>query len=285
MKKLFVLFLLVSLVPFTVGCSLWGGDDEAVTYPTFLTATVMVPAAGVANLRGVSYADFSMYKLTLNGIVLAVDEAASVFTTDPVKLVFKALATQAQVDSVQKSTVPFTAVLSNGTGTTTTLTINPSANTGVLVVEVNTAGVVTGLTVGGVDVSEYVGVGTFTVSAKFGATDLGTSATTNVTVVNTLTPTFIVELPDAITVTNGELPAGNGLSITTKNAAGVTVAITAADFTIAQGDAANRITVTVKAQAEPKALNNGTTYSVKINNLKNAGKVVVPATFYFKVTL
>lgn len=285
MKKLFVLFLLVALVPFTVGCSLWGSDDDDnVGYPTFLTATVKVPAAGVANLRAASYADFSSYTLTLNGIVLSVDEASSVFTTDPVTLVFKALATQAQINSVQSSTVPFTAVLSNGAGSSTTLTINPSGATGAVSITVNATGDVTSILVGTTDVINYVGEGTFTItSVKLGEEVLPTTSTATPATAASLLPVFTVTLPANIDAT-ADLVAVNGLNVTATNAAGNAVVLAATDFTVAQA-AANSFTVTVKPLAEPKVLTNGTTYKVTIKNLKNDGKVVVPTTYYFKVVL
>jgi hypothetical protein len=59
MRKLFVIFLLVALVPFSVGCDIVDGDDDnPVTGPTSSTVTlnpsVTVPSTFAANMRAVA---------------------------------------------------------------------------------------------------------------------------------------------------------------------------------------------------------------------------------------
>ncbi|NLF95688.1 MAG: hypothetical protein GX569_03055 [Candidatus Riflebacteria bacterium] len=73
MKKLFVLFLMVALVPFAVGC--FGGDsnDDAIVYPPDLQVTV--DGLNNASLRAITYAGWTV-KLAYgaNEVVLAAKE-------------------------------------------------------------------------------------------------------------------------------------------------------------------------------------------------------------------
>jgi len=129
MKKLFVLFLLVALVPFSVGCSLWGGDDDAVTYPPILTAKVVVPAAGLS-LRGASVAgtDYSAYTITLNGVTLPATSYEVVSGSSNVEITFSSIVSQADKDSVEKATLPVTVVIT-GNGKTVYAVVESAAKT------------------------------------------------------------------------------------------------------------------------------------------------------------
>lgn len=111
MKKLFVLFLLVALVPFTVGCSLWGSDDDNAVYtPGFVTSKVVVPAAGL-NLRAAVSNNFSLYTLTLNS-GLTLRYVSHVTVGGNVEITFSGEATSAQLAALGTGTVM--AVLNNG---------------------------------------------------------------------------------------------------------------------------------------------------------------------------
>jgi len=92
MKKLFVLFLLVALVPFSVGCSLWGGDDDAVTYPP-VAKLVITPAAGIPNLLAAVPAEGDTYYgwyAMLNGVKLPITDVSD---TVPPVLTFSVMLT------------------------------------------------------------------------------------------------------------------------------------------------------------------------------------------------
>lgn len=76
MKKLFVLFLLAALVPFTVGCGLFGDNDDTTPVNlTRLSASATLPvSAATANLRGsVAARLFAGFKMTINGVELVAE--------------------------------------------------------------------------------------------------------------------------------------------------------------------------------------------------------------------
>lgn len=113
MKKLFVLFLLVALVPFTVGCGLFGDNDDTSPVPnlTNLKASVVVPAAAVPpSIRAARVSPavkFANYKITIGGyelVVIAEDKQANgdyileFQTATPI--------TVAQANEVKKTSVP-----------------------------------------------------------------------------------------------------------------------------------------------------------------------------------
>lgn len=124
MKKLFVLFLLVALVPFTIGCGLFGDNDDTSPVPnlTNLATTITVPAAAVAPLKAsilgarVSPAiDFAGFSITIGGYTLVViaedkqsngDYVLEFQTTSPI--------TVAQANELKKASVP--VVIKNAAG-------------------------------------------------------------------------------------------------------------------------------------------------------------------------
>ena len=282
MKKLFVLFLLVALVPFTVGCSLWGGDDEPVTYPPILTAKVIVPAAGLslrAAAADVAGTNWAGYKISLNGVELPAILWEAV--AGGVELTFQDMVSQAQKDAVEKATAPIVVVLTGET-LVSTFTINPTGLTGALVITVNAAGAVTAVTIGGTAVdAEYIGKETFVITTvKVGETTIGKVSTTPA-VVTTLLPTFAVTFDEAV----GDFNAATFV-VTAKSVNGAAAQELAASmFTVTAGADANSINVAVK-QSTVNQLVDGKTYQVNIVTAKNAaGNVVVPATYYFMVTL
>lgn len=290
MKKLFVLFLLVALVPFTVGCSLWGHDEDLDVLPVTITAKAVVPAAGLSALRAAAVSvvgtAYENYTLTVGTQVLNAYMYETVGTN--VEITFRAEVTSAQKAAFEAQTGVVNVTLSDGVKTETASVNMTTAGTITVTVTVdavtgNTE--ISGVAVNGTAVADenIATGGTYSItSVTVGGNTLGSTAATYATA-TVLFPAFTVTFPDAVTA--ADVTVANGLSITTKNAAGVTVAIAADDFTVAQGTA-NTIIVTVKDQAEPKRLNNGTVYSVTINSLKNADKLLAAAqTFWFKVVL
>jgi len=281
MKKLFVLFLLVALVPFSVGCSLWGGDDDAVTYPPILTAKVVVPAAGLS-LRGASVAgtDYSAYTITLNGVTLPATSYEVVSGSSNVEITFSSIVSQADKDSVEKATLPVTVVIT-GNGKTVYAVVESAAKTLTLTV---VGGVVT-------KVEDSAGTavdfgtsdkGFFDIATvKFGETTIG-STKAGAATVNSLTPTFVITF-DNYTVVAADL--AEEYDITAKNANSTVAAqdLSADMFTLSVVE--GNLSVAVK-QSETKKLVDGQTYQVNVNYLKNSeDKIVTPAVFYFTVGL
>ncbi len=82
MKKLFVLFLLVALVPFTVGCSLWGNDEDlnVITppvVPASWSASVVASSSATLSLRGaapVTGDTYFDYSITIDGVTLPITD-------------------------------------------------------------------------------------------------------------------------------------------------------------------------------------------------------------------
>jgi hypothetical protein len=141
MRKLFVLFLLISLVPFTVGCNgLWDFDDDndPVAMKT-ITKNVKLPSSVVsgANLRAA--VGYNSLELWFNGVKMSVsgtptfDEATNMWT-----VVFKGLMSQAQFNGLTGKTVTtklmsgtstlleFTFVVTSGTNDGDTITVSDS---------------------------------------------------------------------------------------------------------------------------------------------------------------
>ncbi|PKL45799.1 MAG: hypothetical protein CVV41_02010 [Candidatus Riflebacteria bacterium HGW-Riflebacteria-1] len=301
MKKLFVLFLLVALVPFTVGCSLWGQDEDldVVDYAK-ASVSVKVPASVVSasSLRGaVSYTTLSM---TIGGFVFTPGTPTGPDADGNYTIVF----TSANLTSAQRATLtdgtPVTAVLtSNVSGSPVTMLTFPLtlASTTNVVITITAAGAVTvtggsaGTVVeGDIDLDAYeLNISKVYRKGDGTATAL-TTTTTGVLEVTTLTPEFVIDFDKAIATTTGvtwgavvtcvETGASYTLSSTTDSAI----------FTVVAGAATDLVDVKVVGTTAPKNLEDNKTYKVKLTatNLKMANGGMLTVTnneYFFKVNL
>jgi hypothetical protein len=309
MKKLFVIFLLVSLVPFTVGCNgLWDfdDDDDPVAMKT-LTSKVTFPATAVSangNIRGVlAYKDL---KLEINNVTF--EPSGAVYndngtpddiSDDTVEVTFSAVvpvnnipngSQTMKVTSGATTLVEATIDLGNDSPDSITIEVSGTVNSSGTFTPTSVS---TTVTIGGTTSTPTSGtitstpdtpatVPTFTVdSVKYGITPVTSSSTTAISV-NTLNPTFRVNFsaaPDLDTAT---------WEIYVKSAT------TGSDFTLKSTDYPTLFTTTpvgtavdVKlAGATGKALLNNRTYMVqlKATGLKDVnGTLLDPvAAFYFK---
>ncbi len=107
MKKLFVLFLLVALVPFSIGC--WGDDDDDTVLPTkTLTLAKVLPANTFAGtLRGAVSLQWSnlFMNVVKSGTTVKLPYKIHTATADGVKVVFEATVYETFFDSVNGQSV------------------------------------------------------------------------------------------------------------------------------------------------------------------------------------
>lgn len=302
MKKLFVLFLLVALVPFTVGCSLFGSNyDDPEVPPTFKTASAkaVIPGALLPSIRAAAINegdDFYGWKIIKNDIVLtafdSTDNGDGTFTVQ-----FKNdKLTQAQADTANAEVFTLTIENNAGDKKVTGKIINLTGKTGEVTI------VVTGLNVvqikigNGTPQDEFVGENPFTiVGVKYNTVALGTSGITNVTPVATLTPKFEIELSKSVDFTTPAKIEEYWLDLVAvfKNANNVKFEMTEelVDelFVVEQTVAGATFTVQLNLMAEPQRLNDDKTYSVEIQNFKikdgTETAIATPKTFFFKVAL
>ncbi|KAF1082127.1 MAG: hypothetical protein GQF41_1767 [Candidatus Rifleibacterium amylolyticum] len=264
MKKLFVLFLLVALVPFSVGCSLWGGDDDAITYPPVLTAKVTVPAGGFS-LLGAAPTTYAGYYVTVNGIMLPItDETGNVLTFSKV-LEAADTALKAELEAAG-NVVKVEIFKADGTsagalyfvtqaGTVTTVTVS---DTGVVQVTDGT----TTKTPTVVDEENLYTITSVTNN------NVAVSATQDV-VVNNGNIDFLVTVSGSVNAT-----ADAEYSVTVSG-----TAVTDEDFTITQANAGTTFTISIPA-AERVA---GKAYTVKIKYIAVDGKLLDATEFSFKM--
>ncbi len=281
MKKLFVLFLLVALVPFTVGCGLFGDNDDTspVDLPTLRASVtgMSVPA----NIRG-NLAAFQAKKVTvvINGVTLSPVAA----TENPAgsgkwDVDFQALVDAATIAAISTQGTVNIEVQVNGV--TTTSVIVPAAS-------VATARSVTlPLTVAGVIDTNTVKVGgetvpvvtdTANVATITGATN-GTSNTPVATTqgaavpVDSLTPAFVVTFDKDVVLQNYTF------DVMVKN-------VTKAEQTLGQNDIMVSAVTGNSKQANVavhgKTLSAGQTYQISVRWIKAGTMVVGSKTFFIK---
>jgi len=312
MKKLFVLFLLVALVPFSVGCSLWGHDEDLdVIAKSPVALTVKVPAAGIAGASLKGAISYQTLRLTIGGY-----EFTPGTPTGPVDglwtIVFSASLTDAQQATLIDSTAD-TAVITSTLDTTKTILSFPVTLTSLtsVVVAVAEDGTVkvNDVTVPATDVTE----GTFDVdtynfevtSVQVNAKDVATkTADIDNNVVTTLTPTFTLTFdaaPANLTTATWKVIVSsitvNGDTVTTvkEYTLDSSVAAEKALFDVAAVDGdTTKATVKINASTTDltKNLESGKTYKVQIsaNNLYTGTSTSpkylnTPVPFYFKVTV
>ena len=207
MKKLFVLFLLVALVPFSIGC--WGDDDDDTVLPTkTLTLAKVLPANTFAGtLRGAVSLQWSnlFMNVVKSGTTVKLPYKIHTATADGVKVVFEATVYETFFDSVNGQSVqteiqiqptgvanPVT-VVSAVTETLPALTSGVSADTPTSVTTVDTAAIEAAITAQGVTLAEKYEI----TSVKFGNTEIATKEAEATPLDNATTYTFVVTLSQA----------------------------------------------------------------------------------------
>lgn len=269
MKKLFVLFLLVALVPFTIGCGLFGdNEDNTPINLTKLTAKAsLLPAAAVANLRGSVTEQtvavvFAGAKMTIGTVVLtAKTEMGPDAITGAYDVVFESDVLAANsAEYVNATTGVVEAVITNANGTTiATFAVDYTvvAATTTIAVTVAANGTVTSTTAGVTD--SYATVTSATVTA------------------GTLTPTITVVFSDDI----GTIVAPTAFDVKVTKGT-TTIAAAQADFITSYVAGTKTMTINLNN----KTLVNGSTYTVKVNKIvSSTGVSVVAFTKTFTVTV
>ena len=307
MKKMFILFLLVALIPFGVGCFGGGSDNDVLDYTT-ITKTVNMPAtvvAGASLRAAVSYSNFFLY---LNGNKLTA--TAATLNADGVSydVTFSASLPAATVSGLVGATVAakITTTLAGIETTYAEFSYAPvsSATTDVITLVVGADLKVTGVTVvtGGTTVAPTVTPGTadltaysFKVaSATYGVSDLPNTFGGAITVA-TLTPTFSLtfsEAPTNLTSATWELVVSsvdaNGTALqsyTLNTTTDASIFSITADVTDTKKAS---VVVLGSSTNTAKNLEDGKTYKVQVstNNLKAGDKNLdTPAAYFFKVVL
>ena len=254
MKKLFVLFLLVSLIPFAVGCSLFGddSDDSASVNMTTLTASAKLPAsAGKPSLRAATADKFANVTMKIGDVTLkAVSEEPTDNTNATYTVTFEQIVNTAVYQAATTGIVP--VVISRHDGSKIEFAADFSTFSSPLSVSVDAAGTVSS---SGTIYSNYARVTSITETK------------------NTLTPEFTVVFnTDIVSVAN---PAEFDVKVTSGT---TTVAASQADFNVSYTSA----TKTMKVSLKDKTLTDGKTYTVTINKLVSSStpQVAVLSTSY-----
>ncbi len=306
MKKLFALFLLVALVPFSVGCNLWSYDDPDPVATVSKSLSVKLPATAFSGIKAaVSYDTVTM---TVNGIEFKIDGTPTFNEADDTwSVTFKATLTAGQVDAITGNAVPVVIK----TGSTTLVTQNITFGTAL-------DGATTTPEITVTATKNADGTTTFAVTAKEGTTALttGTNSATATTVpsfqvasvtvmvnnakveldaanynkVATITPVFTVELKEAYTNTDLTKVAW-AVKVTNKTSNVVftlksTTAAHVGLFTVAAvGTDKEAVTVAVKTAngTQPSSLTANENYEVTLvgTDLTNGTAVLDAATFRF----
>ncbi len=110
MKKLFVLFLLVALVPFSIGC--FGGDDDdsPITTSTLTLSRLFPTGTFSGSLRGatavsISYSDLFM-NITVSGTKIKLVHQKHNNTANGVEVIFGATVLPSVIESVKGANIP-----------------------------------------------------------------------------------------------------------------------------------------------------------------------------------
>ncbi|NLF95687.1 MAG: hypothetical protein GX569_03050 [Candidatus Riflebacteria bacterium] len=275
MKKLFVLFLLVALVPFSVGCNLWGGDDEAVTYPpkpTVLSTIVTVPAAGLS-LLGATPTTYAGYYIMVEGIRLPiVDEEGNVLTFSKELTAADEVIKKASLETANE-VVTLEIFRADGTSAGSVLIVAEGTTVATINVTVPAAGVpvvtlTDGTTVVTPIVVEEENLYTIT-SVTNGDPAVAVSATNAVTVVDGNID-FLVTVSNSVNAKAAD--AKYSVTVSDK-------AVTENDFEIIQEAAGTTFTIRIPA-AERVA---DKAYTVKIDYIAVDGKLLDATSFSFKM--
>ncbi len=211
MKKLFVLFLLVALVPFTVGCSLWGHDkDEDVIEPTAITLAKTFPAGTLGgDLKAAAIAlKWNMLFLRVNGNRFGYKNHEN--TETGVKVYFQATLPLMTAETILGQTVPVEVLIEPKTGVEVTVVaaaneaIPTSAKTSTLTSAPSTTAVSSIPATVEQAIKDALAATGDTVAAafevdtiKFGATEISTSSTTPTSITKANSYVFTVKLSEA----------------------------------------------------------------------------------------
>ncbi len=239
MKKLFVLFLLVSLIPFAVGCSLFGddSDDSASVNMTTLSASAKLPAsAGKPSLRAATADKFANVTMKIGDVTLkAVSEEPTDNTNATYTVTFEQIVNTADYQAATTGIVPVIITRNNGTQIKFAVDFSTFSSSSPLSVSVDAAGNVSST---GSVYTSYAKVSSITESK------------------NTLTPEFTVVFDSDIgSVQN---PTAFDVKVTSGT---TTVAASIDDFTVSYTPN------TMKVSLKNKTLTDGKTYTVTINKL------------------
>lgn len=299
MKKLFVLFLLVALVPFTIGCGLFGDNDD--TSPVNLPIlTASIPSMKVpTNLRAVAVENFkNKVTITINGIELSPASITDIGGGN-YRVNFQGLATDINrynevVNGNKDIVVTVTTVTSAGTITSSVLITPPAIAAGNELLIPLTAGnmviptaieVVTATTKATVVTVPAVTLpeGQTTVTPlAYTVTNNGVAlseTSAGALAVNAAAPAFVVTLLD-----NKTLNVDNvAFNIMVKNVNGLpAVALTEANFDKGQlTGSQNTITLTTIESAS-KNLKAGEVYEVNVISVADGVSKLAAKKFYFK---
>ncbi|HNX74987.1 MAG TPA: hypothetical protein PLM07_05505 [Candidatus Rifleibacterium sp.] len=255
MKKLFVLFLLVALVPFSIGCFGSDSDDTPLDIAK-LSASAVLPASAGANLRAAAVAASKFKNVTMT---IGEGEFKQILTAETeedngdgtYKVTFGKVVTSAQYNAATTGILPVTITKNDGTTVSFAVdfsTLSPSAP---LAVVVTAAGGVTS-SVGKVyTANEFVTVKSIT----------GTT--------NTLKPTFTVVFSGDIGSIDN--PKTFDVKVTSET---TTAATSASDFVTSYDVSKKTMTVTLK----DKSLTDGKTYTVTINKIVSSTDILVTST-------
>lgn len=289
MKKLFILFLLISLVPFTVGC--WNDDDDDQVSTSNVLLNQALPAANFAAASSIADLTKLTYELTIGtethvfyylshklegtNIIITfykpvVSTAVSAFVSSisgkTGDVAVKYAGTQISKETGKTLPTMTATEATNTTGVTvpvvfTTVTV-PATGTGI----VNTYSV-TNVQVNGANISQNAAAPsnvsgttpTFTVNFSLGADTLPTDITT---------VTFSVTVKNETSGKSYTLTSADGLTIGRASDSSVTIAVKSTN-------SLNEVLVV------------GTKYSVaitKTNMVINSKYLALPGAYYFTVT-
>lgn len=256
MKKLFILFLLVALVPFSIGCFGSSSDDDGpLPDAVKLSASAVLPKAAGDNLslRGAAVAPNHFKNVTMQiGKEVLTAETEEDKGDGTYTVTFGKVVTNAEYKAATTGIVP--VVITPQTGSTIPVikfAMDYETITAPLAVTVTAAGVGTPST------------GTFYESGKY----VTVSSITGTT--NTLKPTFTVVFDGDI----GSIiePKTFDVKVTSGT---TTAAATAADFDTSYNHLTKTMTVTLK----DKSLTDGKTYTVTLNKIVSKTDILVTTT-------
>lgn len=305
MKKLFVLFLLVALVPFSVGCSLWGHDEDRDVLATkVITLAKVFPAdllPTTESLRAAIALKWEMLFITVNGQRLShIDHLP---TVDGMKVFFQAALPVAAVETIVNSpTVPVVVYIEPVSGSEvvvvplTNESVPPAAATEVAPSSPTTNTSIPTDTVASTEISATVetdvqtAIGTETIGAAievasitFAGADVSIASTTPTQITASASYTFTVKLsetiPATITTPTWTVEVQDTADNTAKKLTNATK-----PSPIAVTYSGDTMTIVVTPTAT-YPMNAGKTFKIALTatNVKNAYGVILPVARYITI--
>lgn len=272
MKKLFVILLLVALVPFTIGCSLFGDDDDSSTASiTKLTASAVLPAVASPSIRAagvVAASKFKNFTMTINNNVVLTAETEEEKTPGVWTVTFGKIVTTEELAAAQQGLVP--VVITSAAGTTivntyvNTVSVTPTAPIAITVTGTTGSFTVTAVTVGGTTTPVVVSPATVAITNSTG-----------------VKPTFTAVFSSDIFGTDfTTLPSTVSFDVEVRKAGGTFIDASSTDFSYSY----IATTKTLTAILTGKTLTAGQSYEVVVRSMKvsNVEKVVAK-TYTFTV--